>query len=460
MITFRLLFYSLRPSRLILIFRLRDDALKNVAFASRDAYSLFYPLLLSKVACLDPQRLYSLYILLTNRPHLAKCIKSLHLLSSPQHCSASDIASMSTLLPEVLPGKAKTTISDLGHEMRRIILSRTTDLQTLISTEIGFYLSPIETVEGRRVHLSFSNSIKRLHIPFLLEQQEASDSMSGRNILWLLVFCPSLTEAVFFFSLSHEDYLFLEEYNEVFKGKSNVKKLSLMPTMSLYKSKYANKSWEAKQQGNGKWKGGNRASHSIFNILLVTKNLWSLDLREVRIRTEGGHKDVDNAEFDLYSYCLSGLFNSYDSLKHIRVGRFQSKVDIDSVADFSKFKALKILGLEGALINIFRRAGYAFVVPNVEIVHLVAYQYGEDSIQPDQTDSLGLPELLKSPTFPNLKQLVVPSSPINIQNQLPKSAQFLKAWKEERSALENDDLFKDGEIKLRVLKAGETGKFA
>lgn len=70
-----------------------------------------------------------------------------------------------------------------------------------------------------------------------------------------------------------------------------------------------------------------------------------------------------------------------------------------------------------------------------------------------------LATLLKKRAPVSLKEVVVPSQIINLGGSLEYTDEQLELWSSARKLLSEHEVFKDGTVKLRLLKRGEGGEF-
>lgn len=148
---------------------------------------------------------------------------------------------------------------------------------------------------------SFIDSLKKLSI---MRAQSGHDNLSGRNVLWLLLFVPKLEEAALSFELSLYDFKVLGESADWFKGLSNVKKLAL-ELRAIYDKTDTRTWWARSRDTIQKWEGGNKKGTAILNLLRCTKELQSLELSS----DQGRLTPQDTSP--LYSTCLLGLDMSF-----------------------------------------------------------------------------------------------------------------------------------------------------
>lgn len=280
--------------------------------------------------------------------------------------------------------------------------------------------------------------------------------MSARNMIWILTFCQGLQEAILAFDISHADFLFLQEHSEAFKGKSSVKKLALAPSMSAQID--SRLQWGVGSDRTVELKAGTKESQALFDLLSVTRELLCLELFPISTqRRLAAMSEIPKSNFSLD--CLSGLELSFSTLKHIRVAGFKMEEHPRLAMEFSKFRALKVLGMDfETIMTICNLDPPSTILPSVETVHLMHYPQRFFSPQMDDVEGYALSALFESQSFPSLQQLAIPSAPINANNEVLHSAEVMELWKVARSNLEENDEFKSGKIKLRLLGQGDTGE--
>jgi len=107
-----------------------------------------------------------------------------------------------------------------------------------------------------------------------------------------------------------------------------------------------------------------------------------------------------------------------------------------------------------------RREELIASVSRVEVLHLLVHWF--DRSNPQDQNSFAeetlLSAILSSKGFLDLKQLVIPSNPIDTAGSEMASPRLLKVWKEAREVLEGNEMVKSGKLKLRTLEVGETSE--
>lgn len=187
--------------------------------------------------------------LLINKPEVAKMIKSLHVVNDANVGETEIMAEgvdLDFLLSqmEMPPGKTIVSTADFRNKPKSIY-SRLDSLETLVLEDprmIGF-------LDDKRIPFSFLDNLKRLQI--YLRQEK----LPARGGIWLLSFCKNLKSASLNLSVGREDYRFLKEYSEMFKGLSSVSQLAVEFEM-VKGGGYAPPWWVEEEQRSFKGKGG------------------------------------------------------------------------------------------------------------------------------------------------------------------------------------------------------------
>lgn len=317
-------------------------------------------------------------------------------------------------------------------------------LEELIVLDQAFYFPLriyLTTDSGTQVlfPLPFlTNSIKKLYILLASDNYVA---FSARNSVWLMVFCKSLNEISIGFDISANDVAFLAEYKEIFKHKSNVKKLAIQ-----FRFKAAQKA----QSGLSKI----QKEQSLSDLLLVTNGLeafefngnWAHELDET-LETQPN-----------YEGAFSSLSSSESSLRHLRrFGTLGTRRSVISTSPFilKSFKNLRMLSTD--LYGLFYLRHRAISL-DVEILQMVYYYVDLTHSSPDTeayADFRGIEYLVEAQLLPNLKTLMIPKQPINMTSEIDKSPSRKAIWAEKRSRFLSKDYFKNGRIKVIEFEAGE-----
>lgn len=196
------------------------------------------------------------------------------------------------------------------------ILERLDRLQTLIIQDPSFAIFRFQSIslDGRRILHPVLNTIKKLHVTIGTGEYREK-SLSARNGIFLLMFCPHLRIASLGIAFDAvEDGKYLAEYKQVFKGKSKVRELALRIDY-VYDSNVKKSWWGLPTEAHKTWKGGDRKSEYLYNFLSVcSSNLVSLELCPQHAdETNPGDKSSPSIG------CLGGMKDSFKSLRHLRL---------------------------------------------------------------------------------------------------------------------------------------------
>lgn len=298
-------------------------------------------------------------------------------------------------------------------------------------------------------------SLKKIYLP-LAETKWAP--FSGRNFIWLAVFCPRLNSLTTSFDLSERDVEYLSEYKEVFKHRSRVKKLAISFVFVASPSGTKSRQWKLNEnQKSGLSKA--QKEQCLSDLLLVT---WELEAFEIN-PTHSRDYDLQLTDEPNYETSFSSLSSSQSSLKHLRV--FSSLVGRVSVfsspnsyfTTLQPFKNLKVLSTDLFGFSQVRKGGVAF---GVEIFQLSWYSedfknYVPSPVEDCYQDFVGIEAMLDTHILPNLKTIIIPKHPINLRNEVDESPARIAVWNKKKRDLLSTEYFKNGRIKLVEFEAGE-----
>lgn len=174
-----------------------------------------------------------------------------------------------------------------------------------------------------------SDTLKNLYIGSLCEDQ-VSVTLSGRNVIFLLVFSPHLRRCCLTFTFSIEDFQYLREYRDTFRGLSAVKQLSLEWTF-ISNSRDRRTFWDFPGEEEGRaWIGGTRQTEAASLLLEVTANLQAFELtsRQMELKQDkrDKHHSIVGSYSNLHISCLMGLNKSFKTLKHLRLFGLPSRL--------------------------------------------------------------------------------------------------------------------------------------
>lgn len=222
-LTFALILILHLPSLL----RMRDPALRAVAFTCRKSHQVFQPALLENVT-LDFGQFFSFCQALLGNQGYGCSIESLTfnpigtIQEEQQGIMYSSLASLLEA-GSIVSVDPNEPILDPVFQCKALAFQRLVSLQSLVI--LHSLLTPLSLKD-----LScFPNSLKRLYLPFSHSSSSAkaqAPPLNAKNVVWLLSF-GKLSEACLGLTISTSDLDFLVEHHQAFERTSNIKKLSL-----------------------------------------------------------------------------------------------------------------------------------------------------------------------------------------------------------------------------------------
>lgn len=304
--------------------------------------------------------------------------------------------------------------------------------------------------------LPLFNSLKKLFIP----RWKEDIALSVQIVVWLLIFCPSLTEASLAFSFTTSDFDYLSEHASVLAGRSNVKRLALQ-FHALFRESDRSNWWGLSKETSQRWRGGNKKTATLILLLSILGNLTSLELcYSGGLENPGDHTYVS-------IQILGALARSFDSLRHLRLLGFGIGIDERGQFDdcvLRQFKRLRVLTLTGVLLSDLMATRKIGFPSSLEVMALPFHFFNSSQPLASQIDEEAVfLQFLKSSKMPrNVKQVIVPFRSISkTGNPIiddPISNQFHQRWKNTREALEKAEICTSGKVKLRKLGLGENGE--
>lgn len=334
------------------------------------------------------------------------------------------------------------------------ILKQVKDLQVLIihDPNVRFYFQ--ERVGNDMAPLHFlTHSLKTLSISLNKSDRR---SLTAKNALWLLLFCPLIRDAALGFSISRDDYKYLEEGQSSFHGLSKVEKLSLRFRF-VFDQENPKSYWGTPSERKQSWKTGNRKSESISMILSATKNLIALELSYLKDENRN-RGDIS----DPYSSCLIGASQSYNTLRHLRIFQITDNFVTGLSTDYSVFKSLRIFSFDLSFLAAPPGQPPVKFPSSLEILYLCFHQALTDQMPTVRLreESL-LTQFLQSADTRNIKIIAVPAK-LRMEDGNGEEAETescasesYRNWKEGRIMLRGDQLFQKGKLKLRRVANGE-----
>lgn len=246
--------------------------------------------------------------------------------------------------------------------------------------------------------------------------------------------------------MSERDVIYLEEYKEVFKHRSRVKKLAISFAFIASPSGTKNRQWKANDQKSGLSKI--EKEQSILNLLLVTKRLEAFEINTIPSLEEGLNvEDIPN-----FTNSLTSLSSSQPSLKHLRsFAALEASSSLIYHFGLESLKQLKVLSIDTNGLLYFTEQNLNPL--NVEILWLSWYSefpqdYGEDSYP----DFKMLTSIIEH-TLPKLKMLIIPQNPINSANHVDESAARRAIWAKKKEDFLSREIFTSGKIEVFEFEA-------
>lgn len=199
---------------------------------------------------------------------------------------------------------------------------------------------------------------------------------------------------------------------------------------------------------------GSRKTQALHNLLRVTKNLESCEI-DVDYAVSQKHDTTEAS-----SIAITGLVESSETLKHLRVFGLSRDEHDQPSADYRLFKSLKILTLDCASVMVSCFAIKNCLPISLEILGFDHYSSYWDRNQPEyEKEDYMLARLITKEYVPNLKTLAVPEFPVNRYYHRNVHASYNSAWEKGRAALKSIQSIKSGKIGLHLLKPREIREF-
>lgn len=286
-------------------------------------------------------------------------------------------------------------------------------------------------------------TLKKLYVGIGMDR---SLNLTFKKAIWVLLFCPCLSETALALDLSMNDFRSMLEFRETIAGRSSVKKLALRIQFVFEDSD--RKTWwglpsEASHNSEGGM--GNKKTEAVSLLLMVTNQLQCFELFvNVQRSRPGDHSLV-------WCNCLSSLSRSFNSLQHLRLFGVPFNGETTPSNCYSNFKTVKLFTLnrEGMVgLQAFNNLG---LPSSLETIYSPwDMDFTEGSVLCSIIDS-------RLSSLPNLKELVIPKDAITHDGKPHphgKSAEYVKS----RKLVESNKIFRSNRLKLRKVELSETGK--
>lgn len=443
--------------------RARDSALRAISLSSRGSFSFFYPILLSKVT-IRAGDLINFDRSLERNPGFGAMVKSIKIAERAfmtreegveLHKQLAQMSSLST--------SASAEVQDRIHDGAfRVVGSIYSKLVRLQALDVDHsWAMPL--INGKVSTLPLFNHLKRLFIP-----RWSNYGIGVNNIVWFLVFIPTISEASFNFVIFTADYSYLLEHEAALSGISNVKTLALQFEYAI-KTSDSRTWWDDIPPEDGqRWTYSNKKTQTISLLLSITKNLTCLELfhrQDFEERERGNLSKVS-------TNCIGSLHRSVTSLQHFRLflGGIDPSSPVETIRNpFKRFKSLRVLTLDAMLLlalNLALNQSPQVDLPlSIEVLKVPFQAFSDQHPLKDQVDDLlEVLKLIESRKFPNLKRVVVPDQPVRAIGLPIEMEEYFQRW-DKRTETEEyiqrwDKSCKALEKKVKVIrtKPGELGE--
>lgn len=441
--------------------RARDYALKSAASSCKRLRSLWYPNLMQNVT-LTIEYIYSFHSFLTRHEDDSKLVKTLHFSENDRTGEYMDLFfhDRKAAVAQLFGKDEQFNLEAQRLELSvRKIYDRLVNLEVVVlSFPFGFFPFQVE-IDGRSApHPLLTSSLKKLSID--LWRGSRLINLTGSNVAFLLIFCPHLEEASLSFDLSSQDFKYFSDHQEAFAGSSKIRKLAL--GIDFVFGADEKTWWDLLSNANKSWKGGNKRTEALIDLLNVTSNLVAL---EVAIADTGSLSKPKETDTKLSTSFLSSssLNKSFKSLKHLRLLDVGVDPDFPSLTQFSTFKSMRILTLDLQMLKSLVRFPQISLPSNLEVLCLPYYSVRFMSYDTDFQEEILLSQILQDAWIPKLIEVVVPKKPVAPRAGYLVNERQLKSgmsWEKPRECLENLALFTSGRVKLRLIEEGEDGELS
>lgn len=192
---------------------------------------------------------------------------------------------------------------------------------------------------------------------------------------------------------------------------------------------------------------GNQKTFAVSQLLrcVNTNQLVSLEI----VANLGDQRMGDTTT--LFAECLTDLHRSFNSLLHLRLSRLSFREDRPDSRYFFNFRNMRMLTLEGSILQGLQICGEEMVIPSsLEVVWLPCYSDPEFQIEEHLFQLIKL----RSSPLPRLREVAVPKSPV-LQDRAVGKLQNWTVWRER---LEREEIFTSGKVTLRKAEEGERGE--
>lgn len=430
----------------LLLHRMRDSALRAVAFTCRKSHQVFQPALLENVT-IGFRQILSFHSYLANSARSGEMIRSMTFkdtLNMSDEERAALIWKLATLSSRNPTQRNVATHAFAGlSELMASIFRGLVSLRTLVIEDIVFIPSSLKQLA------CFSTSLKKVHIAYSKPSASGPRPLNARNVAWLMTFSV-IHEACLGFTLSSDDLKFLTEWHQTFSGLSKVKKLALAVEF-VYRDSDQQTWWGLPKERNSNYLGGNEKTEAVGLILSSVNHLECLEICPL---ISGETNPGDTTLLGLR--CLSRMYKSSSSLLHLRLPNFPITNSKDDQLSLP-FRALRVFTLDRNLLYALINRNLTLPICLKKIV--LPHYYVSDDPTLSLIEDGGIIQILRSQFLPHLEEIIIPSAAIGVSGKgltlSETSKEVMKAWAKRRQELEKDPIFKDGKVKLTKFSPGE-----
>lgn len=332
--------------------------------------------------------------------------------------------------------KYGTAYTDLLASASSLIIDAMPNLERLrVHKSIAFQFVRLRKTKGvlsSRILRGFSN-LKVLHL--------GDDTISAKNLVWLLIFLESLTHLRASFIYIFEDEKFLLEHQETLRGKATVTHLDLT-VQFVFDPK---KRWPTAPifVAGGRFAvdtGDMKATQLMGLVLGVTKNLVQMKLHVVKYSNFQVPASISLS-------ILSHLGSSLHSLKHLALhGAFKDPPSSFQIGEpqginINRFEALETLSVDFLPISAFRQfclrpdsLNMSLFFPNLKTLQFFSSRQ-EFNLFPEQEV---IHWINSTPLyFKALKQVLCSKNPVWFQEQIIDLTGVEAQWNSLRKSLRN-----------------------
>lgn len=237
------------------------------------------------------------------------------------------------------------------------------------------------------------------------------------------------------------------------KGLSRVKQLAIRPIILWDEGSHKNQGWlnYRHRKEDTALVGHNLETETNYHFLQVAESLDSLEVLVGSGVTTSGNRAGSNIAVDV----LSSLSSSDSTMKHLHLIHAQHS----NKMDLSVFKALKNLSLNDVLLTSMKEDNLGSSIPSVETIQLICYWAYDGSVcDEDFEEERLLSSIISTEVLPNLKEIALPAKPVDDSCMEAVSFCSIYLWQDARSLLKKNERVASGRVKLRTIKAGQTGE--